>query len=58
LPAATNTRSEGRTSGPRPNPTLDTFLQQSAEIDRANAGVDALGNFTGDTTSPFNVVAP
>ena len=58
LPAATNTRSEGRTSGPRPNPELDTFLQQSAEIDRANAGVDALGNFTGDTTSPFNVVAP
>lgn len=58
LPATTNTRSEGRTSGPRPNPGLDTFLQQSAEIDRANAGVDALGNFTGDTTSPFNVVAP
>jgi hypothetical protein len=58
LATTTNTRTEGRTSGPKPNPELDTFIQQSVVIDRANAGVDALGNFTGDTTSPFNIVAP
>jgi hypothetical protein len=54
----TNTKVEGRTSRPKPNPGLDTFIKQSVVIDRANAGVDALGNFTGETTSPFNVVAP
>ena len=46
-----------RTSQPVPN-NIDTFEQQSAVIDASQAQTDANGNFTGATTSPFNVVAP
>jgi hypothetical protein len=46
-----------RTSQPVPN-NIDSFVQQSAITDASQAQVDANGNFTGDTTSPFNVVAP
>jgi hypothetical protein len=46
-----------RTSQPVPN-NIDSFAQQSAITDASQAQVDANGNFTGDTTSPFNVVAP
>jgi hypothetical protein len=53
-PVGTNyTRTEGRVDSGQPpsvNPTTP--------LNSGNAGVDALGNFTGDTTSPFTVVAP
>jgi len=49
--------SGARTSQPVPN-NIDSFAQQSAITDASQAQVDANGNFTGDTTSPFNVVAP
>jgi len=35
---------------------VNEAVAASVAIDQANAGVDANGNFTGDTTSPFNVV--
>jgi hypothetical protein len=35
---------------------VNQAVAASVAIDQANAGVDANGNFTGDTTSPFNVV--
>jgi hypothetical protein len=46
-----------RTSQPVPN-NIDTFAQQSAITDASQAQTDVNGNFTGSTTSPFNVVAP
>jgi hypothetical protein len=49
--------SGARTSQPVPN-NIDSFVQQSAITDASQAQTDANGNFTGDTTSPFNVVAP
>jgi hypothetical protein len=49
--------SGARTSQPVPN-NIATFEQQSAIIDASQAQTDANGNFTGETTSPFNVVAP
>ena len=42
----------------RPNTDVDTFLQNSSVADASQAQTDANGNFTGETTSPFNVVAP
>jgi hypothetical protein len=42
----------------RPAPPVNAAVAASVVIDRANAGVDANGNFTGETTSPFNIVAP
>jgi hypothetical protein len=35
---------------------VDQAVAASVVIDQSNAGVDANGNFTGETTSPFNVV--
>jgi hypothetical protein len=58
LAETTNTRTEGRTSGPRPNSGLDTLINAGIAQDQARAQVDNNGNFTGETTSPFNVVAP
>jgi hypothetical protein len=37
---------------------IDSFVQQGAITDARQAQTDANGNFTGATTSPFNVVAP
>jgi len=42
----------------RPAPPVNAAVAASVIIDQSNAGVDANGNFTGSTTSPFNVVAP
>jgi hypothetical protein len=42
----------------RPAPPVNAAVAASVVIDQSNAGVDANGNFTGETTSPFNVVAP
>ena len=56
LPVSAATNNDERSS-PAPN-NVDTFLDQTAVIDSQQAQVDANGNFTGSTTSPFNVVAP
>jgi hypothetical protein len=49
---APRTGNEGRPGQP------DTNVPATTATDTAQAQVDANGNFTGDTTSPFNVVAP
>jgi hypothetical protein len=46
------TGNEGRPGQP------DTNVPATTATDTAQAQVDTNGNFTGDTTSPFNVVAP
>jgi hypothetical protein len=43
---------DGRSSAPSP----DVFTSGPANM--SSAGVDAMGNFTGEAQSPFNVVAP
>jgi hypothetical protein len=47
---------DGRSSNPAPN--MDAVISASQGVTANNAGVDAMGNFTGETQSPFNVVAP
>lgn len=42
----------------KPSPQVNAAVEASVVIDQSRAGVDALGNFTGETSSPFNVVAP
>jgi len=42
----------------QPAPPVNAAVAAQVVIDQSNAGVDANGNFTGDTTSPFNIVAP
>ena len=42
----------------KPIPPVNIAVDASVVIDQSRAGVDALGNFTGETSSPFNVVAP
>ena len=43
---------DGRSSAPSPN------VFTSGPANMSSAGVDAMGNFTGEAQSPFNVVAP
>jgi hypothetical protein len=42
----------------QPAPPVNAAVAAQVAVDRFNAGVDANGNFTGATDSPFNVVAP
>lgn len=56
IPITVNNEPGARTSAPAPN--IDQVLSDTAVIDRSQAQVNANGNFTGETTSPFNVVAP
>jgi len=42
----------------QPAPPVNVAVAAQVAVNRSNAGVDANGNFTGETTSPFNVVAP
>jgi hypothetical protein len=58
LPVSANNSGQGRTSGPNPNTGVDTLINAGIEQDKKRAQVDQNGNFTGDTTSPFNIVAP
>ena len=56
LPNSTQS-SDGRTS--QPAPAVSTQSPTASVNDTTvNAGVDALGNFTGETENPFAVVAP
>jgi hypothetical protein len=55
--ASTNAREDGRQTQPQPA-NIDNLISAGIVQDQARAQVDQLGNFTGDTTSPFNVVAP
>jgi hypothetical protein len=55
--ASTNTREDGRQTQPQPA-NIDNLINAGIVIDQARAQVDQNGNFTGDTTSPFNIVAP
>jgi hypothetical protein len=55
--AATSPRQDGRQTQPQPA-NIDNLINAGIVQDQARAQVDQLGNFTGETTSPFNVVAP
>lgn len=55
--ASTNTREDGRQTQPQPA-NIDNLINSGIAQDQARAQVDQNGNFTGDTTSPFNIVAP
>ena len=55
--ASTNTREDGRQTQPQPA-NIDNLINAGIVQDQARAQVDQNGNFTGDTTSPFNIVAP
>ena len=56
LSATTNTRGDGRQT--RSQPATDTLINAGIAQDASRAQVNENGNFTGETTSPFNVVAP
>jgi len=51
-----NNESGARISAPAPN--INQVVADSVIVDATRAQVDDNGNFTGETTSPFNVVAP
>jgi hypothetical protein len=51
------TRNTADTGARKDQPSPPTTGQTVNDI-RASAGVDANGNFTGETASPFSVVAP
>jgi hypothetical protein len=55
-PAVAN-KDDGRTSNPAPAVSTQSPTASVNDI-RVNAGVNALGNFTGETQNPFAVVAP
>lgn len=55
--AGNNRGDDGRQTQPQPA-NIDNVINAGIVQDRARAQVDQNGNFTGDTTSPFNVVAP
>ena len=56
VPVNVNTDQGARTSAPAPN--VSQTVADSVVIDTNRAQTDANGNFTGETASPFNVVAP
>jgi hypothetical protein len=60
VPANSNTDRGARTSTPAPAQGGQPAANPGASVNdiRASAGVDANGNFTGETASPFSVVAP
>lgn len=53
----TNTRDGGRQTNPQPA-NIDNLINAEVAQDASRAQVTQTGNFTGETTSPFNVVAP
>jgi hypothetical protein len=55
--AVNNRRDDGRQTQPQPA-NIDNLVNSGIAQDQARAQVDQNGNFTGDTTSPFNIVAP
>jgi hypothetical protein len=55
--AVNNRRDDGRQTQPQPA-NIDNLINSGIAQDQARAQVDQNGNFTGDTTSPFNIVAP
>jgi len=55
--AVNNRRDDGRQTQPQPA-NIDNLVNSGIAQDTNRAQVDANGNFTGDTTSPFNIVAP
>lgn len=57
LPGSVATNNDERSS-PAPNVGIDALIDAGIAQDTNRAQVDANGNFTGDTTSPFNVIAP
>jgi len=60
LKATTQPQDDGRQSQPAPaaSDPVETFLDRAAVIESRNAQVNDTGNFTGETSSPFTVVAP
>jgi len=55
--AGNNRGDDGRQTQPQPA-NIDNLINAGFAQDRARAQVDQNGNFTGETTSPFNIVAP
>jgi hypothetical protein len=55
--AGNNRGDDGRQTQPQPA-NIDNLINSGIAQDQARAQVDQNGNFTGETTSPFNVVAP
>lgn len=41
-----------------PAPPVNAAVEASVLVEQSRAGVDANGNFTGETSSPFTIVAP
>jgi len=58
VPINVNNDQDQGTRRSSPAPNINQVVSDSVIVDQSRAQTDANGNFTGDTTSPFNVVAP